>query len=75
MPLCHNCPVREAGRIEVEAETGDPVSGTTSVAYDVVASRVSVLRYLVDEFLDDVHPALSSTRDRQDTVRWTSLPE
>jgi hypothetical protein len=75
MPICHNCPVRSVGHIGVEAETGDRVSGTTTVAYEVVASRVSVLRYLVDEFLDDVHPALSSTRDRQDAARWTSLPE
>ena len=54
---------------------GDPVGGTTGVEYEVVANRVRVLRDLVDEFLDDVHPVLLSTRDQQDTSRWTDLPE
>lgn len=54
---------------------GDPVGGTTGVAYEVVAKRVSVLRDLVNEFLDDIHPVLLSTRDRQDATRWTDLAE
>lgn len=54
---------------------GDPVGVTTGVNYEVVASRVRVLGELVNEFLDDVHPALLSTRNGQDTSRWTGLPQ
>ena len=54
---------------------GDPVGGTTGVEYEVVANRVRVLRDLVDEFLDDIHPALLNVRNRQNSTRWTDLPE
>ena len=75
MPICPDYPACGVGRVEVEAQMGDPVGGTTGVEYEVVASRVRALRNLVDEFLDDVHPALVNTRNRQNSTRWTDLPE
>ena len=48
---------------------------TAGVEYEVVANQVRVLRILVDEFLDDVHPTLLSTRNNQDTYRWTNLSQ